>query len=470
MNKNINVIIFSVFRIICSFLLLYFLSRYLTKYDFGLYNYFIAFSTISLTILFNGFTPIYLRNKIITKNKEYKSDQLLYNQIFFFFLILLFTLNLIYQVIQSNIDINIQIKLLNFFLISGFFHHIVLQEVRSQKKFFLLSLILFLEIFIFLLIVILIYLNAIKVNIINFYVIFYVLFSILILIITKNFKRFIFVKIDYSILKNFKILIFSYFKNSFSVLNNSLTNYSFLIFIVGLKFSLEKSADVAVAVQILSIIVFSVIWVELILPIKYMDLIKNNDVIGFKIFFKNKVTKYFLIIIFFSTVYIEIFNRTNLIEILFTEKYKKSINEISILSIVAISQCFEIFISWYLLSLKKESTLMKISMLKLIIFLVFLYFGNYELILLGFALSFVSLFIIGLFLMKKHMYKSDFYMIIYFYFLFLSWILSSYFMIFNFLSKALLLILILSCIVYILANIKIYLNELKKLFNINGNY
>ena len=51
-----------------------------------------------------------------------------------------------------------------------------------------------------------------------------------------------------------------------------------------------------------------------------MDLIKKNDLDGFNIL-KNKVTKYYLIIIFFSTIYLELLSRTNLIEFLFTDKY-----------------------------------------------------------------------------------------------------------------------------------------------------
>ena len=467
MNKNLNVVIFSILRILSSFFVLLFLSRYLSKNTFGMYNYFIAFSTIALTILFNGFTPIYLRNKLFASDNP-QSNKVLYNQILLFFFTLLIIFNIIFNVAENAVDLNIQIILLNIFLISGFFHHIVLQEVRSQKKFFNLSLILFLEKFIFLLVVIFIYTKKINLNIILIYVVFYVFFTVFILIFTKNIGRFLIIKVEKFIFSNLKVLISSYFKNSFSILTNSLANQSFLIFIVGFLISLEKSADIAIAFQLLSIIIFTVIWVELILPIKYMDLIKKNDLNGFNIFFKNKVTKYYLIIIFFSTIYLELLSRTDLIEFLFTDKYADSIHEISILSIVAISQCFEIFISWYLLSFKKETTLMKISIIKLITFFIFLIFGNYDAILFGFAISFVFYFIIGFSYMKKHISLFDFYTIGYFYFLFVIYNILKYLSIIS-ISEIILFILISSSVVYIIANIKIYYFELKNLLKLNGN-
>ena len=133
-----------------------------------------------------------------------------------------------------------------------------------MKKFFNLSLILFLEKFIFLLVVIFIYTKKINLNIILIYVVFYVFFTVFILIFTKNIGRFLIIKVEKFIFSNLKVLISSYFKNSFSILTNNLANQSFLIFIVGFLISLEKSADIAIAFQLLSIIIFTVIWVELI--------------------------------------------------------------------------------------------------------------------------------------------------------------------------------------------------------------
>jgi len=467
MNKNLHIVLLTILRIISSFFLIFMLSRFLDKSTFGMYNYFIAFSTISLTILFNGFTPIYLRNKVINNKPEFENKNL-YNQILFFYFILLILFNFIFLGIENIKSVNIELKLLNIFLFTGFFHYIIQQEIRSQQKFLVLTLILFLERFLFLLLIIFIFLNKIDINIIYLYVIFYVIFTVLILFTSKNIKKFIIFKLDSKIFVNFKNLILSYFKNTFVIITNNLANQSFLIFIIGFMFSLEKTADIAIAFQLLSIIIFSVIWVELILPIKYMNLIRNNNTLDLKLFFKNKVTKYFLIIILFSALYIEILDRTNIIEILFTGKYKNSINEIFILSIVAVSQCFEIFVNWYLLSIKRETTLMKISLFKLVCFLSFLSSGNYSLILIGFSFSFVCYFVLGLMQMKKHILTSDLVMIFYFYFIFTALSISNYLSYEN-LSNFVLLILIFSSIIYILINIKIYLNEIKKLFNLNGN-
>ena len=84
-----------------------------------MYTYFIAFSTIVLTILFNGFTPIYLRNKLFASDNP-QSNKVLYNQILLFFLLLII-FNIIFKITENAVDINIQIILLNIFLISGFF-------------------------------------------------------------------------------------------------------------------------------------------------------------------------------------------------------------------------------------------------------------------------------------------------------------------------------------------------------------
>lgn len=467
MNKNLYVILFTILRIISSFVLIFVLSRFLDKSTFGMYNYFIAFSTISLTILFNGFTPIYLRNKVINNKYEFE-DKNLYNQIFLFYFILLIIFNIIFLGIENIKSINIELKLLNVFLFIGFFHHIVQQEIRAQEKFLVLTLILFLERALFLLLIIFILLNKLDINIIYTYVISYFSFTVIILFTTKNANKFLNFRFNSKIFFNYKILIASYFKNTFSIITNNLANQSFLIFIIGFMFSLEKTADIAIAFQLLSIIVFSVIWVELILPIKYMNLIKNNNTEDFKLFFRNKVTKYFLVIVTFSSLYIEILHRTNIIELLFTQKYVNSINEIFILSIVAVSQCFEIFVSWYLLSIKKETTLMKISLLKLFCFLIFLSTKNYSLILIGFSFSFIFYFVLGIIQMKKHIFFNDFFMILYFYFIFVGLSISNYLSL-EFLSDLVLLVLIFSSIIYIIINFKIYFNEIKNLLNLNGN-
>ena len=467
MNKNLYIVSLTILRIISSFFLIFMLSRFLEKSTFGMYNYFIAFSTISLTVLFNGFTPIYLRNKVINTKSESENKNL-YNQILFFYFILLILFNIIFLGIEHIKNINIELKLLNIFLFIGFFHHIIQQEVRSQEKFLVLTLILFLERFLFMLLIIFIFLNKIDINIIYTYVAFYIIFTVIILFTSKNAKKFLTIEFNSKILVNYKTLITSYFKNTFSIITNNLANQSFLIFIIGFMFSLEKTADIAIAFQLLSIIIFSVIWVELILPIKYMNLIKNNNTEDFKLFFKNKVTKYFLVIVLFSSLYIEVLDRTKIIEILFTEKYKNSINEIFILSIVAVSQCFEIFVSWYLLSIKRETTLMKISLIKLICFLIFLSTKNYSLILIGFSFSFIFYFVLGLIQMRKHIFFNDFFMILYFYFIFAGLSIANYLSL-EFLSNIVLLVLIFSSIIYILLNFKIYFNEIKKLLNLNGN-
>ena len=111
---------------------------------------------------------------------------------------------------------------------------------------------------------------------------------------------------------------------------------------------------------------------------------------------------------------------------------------------------------------------MKISIIKLITFFIFLIFGNYEAILFGFAISFVFYFIIGFSYMKKHISSFDFYTIGYFYFLFVIYNILKYLSIIS-ISEIILFILISSSVVYIIANIKIYYFELKNLLKLNGN-